>query len=474
MDMGKISQKVLFVVDHKHRDLPSLSLIGFYLEKLGYAVKYVALWEEHNAIKQFRPQYIVLPKPHYDNARLLDFKRRGIKTIIILTEGNNQNIDHKYNIVVPPDMMFFWNEYEKSKYDHELSARGTTMKVTGYPRNDFIHERYSGIFPSRRDLLVRYGLPSENKTITLATSIPDAHFTPEERALKSREGRALLKEAYDYRLVCDNMDRLKDLTLKVIDLILTEFKEMNLIIKPHPNESIHFWKEIVESHPKSNICLLVGEPINHLLKVSDLHVTHNVCTTTIESLLAGIPVVEMQNEISARLYKEDHLNIASFKVRTYQEVRDVITRVFVDDEPVDIFNSHVSEYIAKYFHKHDGLRCYEYALEMSRFMEEGTESDFSVHKLLIRNSNLRKGYVRYLKNKLGLSAKNLIKDLIFYDRWKMEKGKILIDGRGRFDNRIKPGDENIWFERFEKMDLDVGVLMDEYRQTVTADEIKKK
>ena len=463
--MEKREKKVLFVVDHKHRDLPALSLIGFYLEKLGHTVKYVALWEEDDVIKRFKPEYVVLPKPHYDNARLLDFKRRGIKTIIILTEGNNQNIEHKYNIEVPPDMLFFWNEYEKSKYVHELLVRGTTMKVAGYPRNDFIHEKYSGIFPSKRELLVEYGLPPENKTITLATSIPDAHFTPEERELKSREGKALLEEAYDYQLVCDNMDQLKDLTLEVIDLILTEFKEMNLIIKPHPNESIHFWKKIVDSHPESNIRLSVGEPINHLLRVSDLHMTHNVCTTTVEGMLAGVPVIEMQNEVSARLYKEDHLDVASFKVRAVREVRDAITRVLVNNEPVDIFNSRVDEYITKYFHKYDGLRCYEYALEISRFINEGAGSNFSVCGLLLRNNDLRKEYARYLGNKLNLSAKNLVKKLVFYDKWKRREDKLLTDGRGRFDNRIKPGDEEFWFKRFENMGLDVPGLIEEYKKS---------
>ena len=43
-----------------------------------------------------------------------------------------------------------------------------------------------------------------------------------------------------------------------------------------------YWNELISELDAKNIKLLVGEPINHLLRISDLHITHNVCTTTIE------------------------------------------------------------------------------------------------------------------------------------------------------------------------------------------------
>jgi hypothetical protein len=37
--------RILFLVDHKHRDLPGLSLIGYFLKQMEYQVKYVSLWQ---------------------------------------------------------------------------------------------------------------------------------------------------------------------------------------------------------------------------------------------------------------------------------------------------------------------------------------------------------------------------------------------------------------------------------------------
>ena len=55
-----MKNSVLFYVDHKHRDLPGLLLIGFYLNKIGYKVGYEPLWN-WKAAKYF--DIIILNKP---------------------------------------------------------------------------------------------------------------------------------------------------------------------------------------------------------------------------------------------------------------------------------------------------------------------------------------------------------------------------------------------------------------------------
>ena len=60
-------KRVLFIVDHKHRDLAASALIGFYLKKDGYEVAYCAPWHEDKIVKEFSPNIIVLPKPIYKN-----------------------------------------------------------------------------------------------------------------------------------------------------------------------------------------------------------------------------------------------------------------------------------------------------------------------------------------------------------------------------------------------------------------------
>ena len=57
---------ILFLVDHKHRDLPALSLIAFFLKNLGITSKLVALAEEEPVIAEVDPDYVVFPKQSYN------------------------------------------------------------------------------------------------------------------------------------------------------------------------------------------------------------------------------------------------------------------------------------------------------------------------------------------------------------------------------------------------------------------------
>ena len=74
------NKRILFLVDHKFRDLQSLSLIGCLLGEKGYDVKFIAIWQENDIINEFNPSYIVLPKPGYAVDRLIKFKIDGRKT----------------------------------------------------------------------------------------------------------------------------------------------------------------------------------------------------------------------------------------------------------------------------------------------------------------------------------------------------------------------------------------------------------
>ena len=51
-------KRVLFIVDHKHRDLAASALIGFYLKKDGYEVAYCAPWHEDKIVKEFSPNTV--------------------------------------------------------------------------------------------------------------------------------------------------------------------------------------------------------------------------------------------------------------------------------------------------------------------------------------------------------------------------------------------------------------------------------
>lgn len=86
------ADRILFLVNHKHRDLPSPALISQYLRARGRETRLSALRQEEEQIRSFDPGFIVLPKPVYDNARLLRWYGEWRQLIVIDTEGAPQDI----------------------------------------------------------------------------------------------------------------------------------------------------------------------------------------------------------------------------------------------------------------------------------------------------------------------------------------------------------------------------------------------
>jgi len=192
------NNRILFLVDHKHRDLPALALIGHYLKQFGKEVKYVALWQELPVIKSFNPAYIVLPKPVYDLGRLLTWKKEGRKIIVVDSEGNPQYKIFCMRIELAPEVYFFWNDVQMDKYKTGLKKQNCLAKVLGCPRTDFFHEKFQPISLSRVELAKQIGLLNNNFTITLATSAQDSHLTKKQQKRQKKRREKVLVETIDY------------------------------------------------------------------------------------------------------------------------------------------------------------------------------------------------------------------------------------------------------------------------------------
>lgn len=472
-EMHKNGKRILFLVDHKHRDLPGLSLIGYFLKKMGHQVKYVALWQEGELLESFDPRYIVLPKPIYEYNRLIRFKLAGRKIVVINTEGNPQDKKFKMNIEIPPDLYFFWNESQLELDRHSLVDADTILNLAGCPRMDFYHKLLGNLFPSREVLLKRYGLSSDNKTITIATSTQDADFDEGEVENIAAHRKRILSDTADYKDIVDTMRKSRIFLTEMIQYIVNVYPDVNIVVKPHPNENITYWRKLVDSLSGANVYLCIGEPINHLLKVSDLHIALNVCTTTFESLLAGIPVVEIHTDISEKLYDSEHLFLAPYTAKTIQEVDGAIHKeLFGNESRLDdqAQKAKLYRYIEKYFYKFDGCRCYEHAKEIDTFIKR-TINEPPVSFLKYSRSH-KNQLVRFVTNelrkplgKLKRAAMSVVRGVYHGGDNKaiatQEDSKV--DFRGRYDNRIEFGDEEYWFEQFEKTGFDAANMKQKLR-----------
>ena len=465
--------RFLFLPDHKHRDLPSMALIGYFLRQLGHSVKFSALWAEDQVINNFDPNYIIMNKFNYPPKKLLKWTKAGRKRIIIMSEGNTQGVednkisnrDIKSLKDSSPHLFFFWNE-KRMKVISPYTDNYCVNKVVGCQRLDFHHSLFRNIFEKRNNILINYGLSPQNKTITIATSIGLSHQTDEFKKMAEDGYGDDSSKIENFRTNDKNQKLLRPITEEIIFYISKKFQNINLIVKPHPNESIIHWRNFVKSLNDDNVFLCVGENINNVLKVSDFHIAHNVCNTIIESQLLGIPTVQIITDISREFYEKDHIDIAENNVTNINEFIKIIENSNISKKENNSTNYTISKdmifYVKKYYHRFDGLRCYKYAKEISQFVTNTQNNDLFIdnmkyfysqisYRVLYNISHFNKKYIGRMKvdniKKIPQKLKELAKNI--------DKKESKLDHRGRYDNRMKLGDELYWFEKFDKAQFDV-------------------
>lgn len=465
-----MKRKILFLVDHKHRDLPSLVLIGSHLERFGFEPLYIGAGNELEVIAREDPEFIVMPKPVYDAERLLRWRFEGRRLIVIETEGNAQDMRFVMRILVTPDLYLFWNADMAERHRDQLKGRGVERRVLGFPRSDFLHSRFDRVFPSRHELLARYGLDPAHKTVTIATSSQDAHFSDERIRQKTKRRARALATKQDYSEIVANMRELRDTTVDVVERLRRRFPDVNVALKPHPHENAVFWADFVESLNDRQVALIVGEPINHLLRVSDFHVAYNVCTTTVEALMAGLPAAELHTRRSGILYSDRHLALPTYVIRSYEDLEIALTAELSDaPAATNLTPANVEKlqaYIADFFTIFDGRRCEAYADALAEWaaglpppargaaLAVKRPRQAALYALLRARravkALLSPAYRRTRRNDVEVNAPTTTGD-----RPVREIKSVVVDAEfGLYDNRMRPGDERLWIDRFR----DAGIV----------------
>ena len=426
--------RILFLVDHKHRDLPGLALIGYHLKKANHDVRFRALWEEEPLFSEFNPEVLILPKANFDNISLQKWKDQGRKLIVVDTEGNIQAKDYKLKIPVKPHVYFFWNQHTLDIHRDILEPFGTALKLVGSPRLDFYNTKYSGIYSSRQEVLSELKLLDSQKIITIATACQEAHKSDKEIQSQAKKRGQVLEKSLDYLEYVENMKDLFEFTKKMVVYILDKYEDISIVIKPHPNESIIRWNEFISSLNSNRVKLFVGKTVDFLLKISDLAISHNACNTSFEAMLFNVPSVQVHTHRTVGFFEEDHLNVGDGSIREVKDIDLFINRfLYHNYERSSDTDAFLEKYIEKYFYKFDGNRAKEYAHDINNYIKE--------NPVRIRHS---------LKDRI---KKIFTKPTVSIEPEPVDKNPTLIDPKGRYDNRMKIGDEQDWYDRFKALKI---------------------
>ena len=131
------NKKIVFFLDHKHRDLLSTVKISQFLKKKKFNVKIVPQWK-FSIINQFDPKFIVVGKNNIHDFEKIRWKLEGRKIISIPNE--NFHLKNINKIDISCDLNFYWNK--NTKYQQKINKKKI---VIGNPRTDLIKKRSSAV-----------------------------------------------------------------------------------------------------------------------------------------------------------------------------------------------------------------------------------------------------------------------------------------------------------------------------------------
>ena len=426
-------KKVLFLVDHKHRDFPAHCLIGYYLKNMGHIVYIRRLHEQDVGLIQ--PDLLIENKlgrnPDYLK-RINNWKKQKIKLVLIENEGINQFSNSKRKVSFKPDYAFFWNKNHghiiKEEFSHE---------VIGSPRTDFLLKKFRPIFKSRDEITKNLNLNPNIKTITIAmhNSYEDLPKNKLKQMAKTRS--FIYEEKFTF---LDLVEHQKEARIGLLNFIndIIKTKNLNIVVKPHPNDDISFWKDYEKKN--SQVKLMIGAPINDLFCISDLHIGKSGCSTIPESYIYGLPNIEFkpQDEYTKTIVSKDHSNLALFNVNSVDELEYTIKDITEGKFPERVKNHRdqiMREYITNYFHKIDGKRCASYAKKINKILVQEEKLEFF--------TNFKKIFFRFLNFLKDFGNKHL---RIVLKKYYVDT---LIDKRGRYDSRINLNDEYNYYKTFD-------------------------
>ena len=440
-------KKILLIVDIKSRDLPSLALIGYFLKK-----KYEIIYRRVDEIEyqtNVKFDCVILPKMNrFDDAFkffFLETLKKKKKIICIENEGNiSANIKKKFFIL--PDLYFLWGRTQQRKYKKVFTNK-TAFKVLGNPRLDFFHHKFKELLIDKKEFLETNNL-KDQFCLTFTTRTQEAHKDKKLISKIMNRRQFMYKESKNYfsDYVKSSKAMLK-FTSNLLYKINKKFPNVNILIKPHPGENLKYWNYLEKKI--SNLKIVKGLTIENFLNLSDLNISHNLCSSTFEAKLLNIPTIELQTNFFKKYFSKIHQNIADDVTIESEKIISIINKEYKKKNKKRNQNKKIYNYVKSFFFKFDGERCRDYAKNIDIFLKKKKHNQYKLNKSQIDIlSRLKKKFTEKKKSReeKKFNYKKLIKKFLV-------KLNLIsnYDSRYRFDHRYEICDEIKWYKKFDKL-----------------------
>ena len=427
----KNNKKIVFFVDHKHRDLLSIIKICLILKKKKFKFKIYPQWD-FEKINKFNPKLIVLGKNNIHDFEKIRWKLEDRKTISIPNENFHlRNID---KVIFPCDLNFYWN---KNTLKQQIKIDGKKI-VCGCPRTDFLKK-------------INF---KNNKCITFALPPTKSELKNKNELIKfSRNQGEKIVKGKNNVLGIEDIPRGRNIAMDMIkwsEKLAVKYKKLTFILKVHPNDVIKYWLTYKKNNKIKNLKVMYGKNIYDLLKISKLHIAAEGCTTTFEAIESNVPTAEIVNnsKLTKKIFFNHQLNICKNKINNINDLEKLIminkTIYFSSNKKNYI------EYVKNNFYKIDGKRCYEYAENIEKFSNNVFDNFFLTNLKNVCINLIKINKANYWIFFLKLIIKKIIYKNISYPKFmhiKLSK-QTRVDNSGKFDSRVTQKDISKTLKKF--------------------------
>jgi surface carbohydrate biosynthesis protein len=316
-------------VEIKHRELESRLLLAMAAADRGHQVLLGSsnLTLDLVKKKKLKPGIIfeksIAPTRKRIN-QLKAYKKNNCKITVIDEEGgfiNNNFITEflkerfSHQSVELTDKVFTWGTRDYKKFVEYFGKFKNKFSPTGNPRIDFWRKEFNYYYKNQPLNQIK---PKDN-FILLASNfgamLHERRIWQEINLLRDYKKFDIGRDEFLFYEYKAYQIRLAAKFVKVLRKISEKFRNLKIVIRPHPTESIKAWKSIIGHH--KNIYVIQDGSIGKWIRKAKL-VMHNSCTSGVESYIANVPTIayrplksnfefKFPNALSINIFDEQNL-----------------------------------------------------------------------------------------------------------------------------------------------------------------------
>ncbi|MCZ8312834.1 MAG: hypothetical protein O9320_18460 [Magnetospirillum sp.] len=371
--------KIILVCDHKWRDLPPLAAIKLHLERRGCKVWIYAVRDALAMIPMIAPDCVVLN--HFWGDRYQNLARQlraeGTVVVVLPTEGAGRPIFHEvdrgdvtdYSLV---DRLYSWGR----RNSDAMLARGAispgNLVTSGCPRTDFYRAPLMGAVTKREVFAAEHGFNPAKPILTWATQFPHAVVRQDQAEQWQIYCRSMVDFGVDqcfktigvdFRILPEYHRNLRDKSTEVFFKFARANPNLQLVLKPHPNEDRAYYEAGIADAGVSNVRFCRVDYMWNVLHSTDI-LLHRHCTTAVEAWLWNRPTIEfatIPDEFMAWPEREAGSHVA----RDLTELQDLVEQFLAGYRIEPQTRALREQYIRDWFGEPDGRRCEEIAIDLA-------------------------------------------------------------------------------------------------------------